>query len=192
MSEKKSEPPLLRLALELGPLLLFFLVYSRVEMYTAIIVFMIVTAIAMAISFALTRHISTMSTVSAVIVFVFGGLTLYLHDETFFKMKPTIIYGLFAATLLGGLLFGKTLLQNVFGTIFEVTPAGWRVLTQRWGLFFLFLALLNEVVWRTMSTDFWVKFKVFGIIPLIFIFGMLQASVLDRYAVPKAPEGEKS
>jgi len=192
MSEKKSEPPLLRLALELGPLLLFFLVYSRAEMYTAIVVFMIVTAIAMAISFALTRHISTMSMVSAVIVFVFGGLTLYLHDETFFKMKPTIIYGLFAATLLGGLLFGKTLLQNVFGAIFEVTPAGWRILTQRWGLFFLFLALLNEVVWRTMSTDFWVKFKVFGIIPLIFIFGMLQASVLDRYAVPKEPEGEKS
>lgn len=191
MTDKTSEPPFLRLALELGPLLIFFLVYWKADMYAAIVVFMVATAIAMAVSYALTRRISPMSIVSAFIVFVFGGLTLYLHDETFFKMKPTIIYGLFGVTLLGGLAFGKSLLAHVFGSVFEVTADGWRVLTLRWGVFFLALAVLNEIVWRTMSTNFWVNFKVFGFVPLIFVFGMLQAGVMERHALPEKVEGEK-
>lgn len=189
--EKKPEP-WLRLALELGPLLLFFLAFWKFDMFAATAVFMVAIVIAMAVSYALMRRISPMSIVSAFIVLVFGGLTLWLHDETFIKMKPTIIYGLFGGLLLGGLLFGRSLLAHVFDSLFEIDAEGWRKLTMRWGVFFLVLALINEVVWRTMSTSFWVSFKVFGFLPLIFVFGMLQASVLERHALPEKAKGEKS
>ena len=186
MSEKPQLNPFTRLALELGPLLLFFFANSRWDIFTATAVFMVAIVIAMAVSYAMTRHISPMSIVSAVIVVVFGALTLWLHDETFIKVKPTIIYGLFGAILLGGLLFGRSLLALVFDALFEIDEAGWRKLTLRWGVFFLAMALLNEVVWRSMSTDAWVKFKVFGFLPLIFLFGMAQASLVTKHALPQA------
>jgi intracellular septation protein len=116
-----------------------------------------------------------------VIVTVFGGLTLLFQDETFIKVKPTIIYALFGITLLAGLVFRKPLLELVFDSVFNLTVEGWRKLTLRWSLFFLFMAVLNEVVWRTQSTDVWVSFKLFGAVPLTFVFAALQYPLLMRH-----------
>ena len=137
--------------------------------------------IALAVSYALTRHIAIMPLVTAIIVLVFGGLTLVLHNDMFIKLKPTIIYALFAGALLGGLAFGKPLLGIVFDSVFDLTEEGWRKLTWRWAIFFVFLAVVNEIVWRTQTTDFWVSFKLFGVVPLTFIFGALQYPLLQKY-----------
>jgi intracellular septation protein len=127
-----------------------------------------------------------MAIVSAIIVVVFGGATLIFQNETFIKLKPTIIYLLFTATLFGGLIFRKPLLAMVFDQVFHLTEEGWRKLTIRWALFFLALAVLNEIVWRTQSTDTWVSFKVFGVVPLTFIFAALQYPLLTKHdATPK-------
>jgi intracellular septation protein len=128
-----------------------------------------------------------MAVVSGVIVTVFGGLTLFLQDETFIKVKPTIIYAMFGATLLAGLVFRKPLLEIVFDSVFNLTEEGWRKLTLRWSLFFFFMAVLNEVVWRTQSTDVWVSFKLFGAVPLTFVFAAFQYPLLMRHdADPEA------
>ena len=129
-----------------------------------------------------------MPVVTAVIVVVFGGLTLALQNETFIKLKPTLVYLLFAATLLGGLVFKKPLLGMVFDSVFNLTDEGWRKLTLRWGVFFLVLAVLNEIVWRNFSTDAWVNFKVFGFLPITMIFAAAQFPLLQRYSVPETPE----
>jgi intracellular septation protein len=126
-----------------------------------------------------------MPLVTAVIVLVFGSLTLVLHDELFIKLKPTIIYLLFGAVLLGGLAAGKSLLGMVFDFVFHLTEEGWRRLTLRWALFFFALAILNEIVWRSQTTDVWVTFKVFGVVPLTFLFAALQYPLLTRYAAPE-------
>jgi intracellular septation protein len=126
-----------------------------------------------------------MPVVTGVVVLVFGTLTLVLHDDTFIKMKPTIVNGLFAAVLLGGLAFGKALLGYVFDSAFRLTEEGWRKLTFRWGLFFIALAVINEVVWRTQSTDFWVSFKVWGIMPLTLAFSAAQLPLLTRHSLDK-------
>jgi len=132
------------------------------------------------------RHVPMMAIVTAVIVLVFGTLTLVLHDETFIKVKPTIIYGLFAAILGGGLLFGRSFIAILFNQMFNLTPKGWRILTMRWALFFLGMAVLNEVIWRTQSTDFWVAFKAFGAIPLTMVFAISQMPVIKRYHLEPA------
>jgi intracellular septation protein len=127
-----------------------------------------------------------MAMVSAVIVVVFGGATLILQNDTFIKIKPTIIYLLFAGTLLGGMIMRKPLLAAVFDQVFHLTEEGWRRLTIRWALFFLALAVLNEIVWRTQTTDAWVTFKVFGVTPLTFIFAALQYPLIMKHdASPK-------
>ena len=141
--------------------------------------------VALAIGYVLTRHLPVMPLVTAIIVVVFGGLTLALQNETFIKLKPTIIYVLFGAVLLGGLAFRKPLLGMVFDSVFHLTEEGWRKLTLRWALFFLALAVLNEIVWRTQSTDTWVSFKVFGVVPLTFLFAALQYPLLTKYAAPE-------
>jgi intracellular septation protein len=128
-----------------------------------------------------------MPLVSAIIVVAFGSLTLVLHDETFIKVKPTIIYALFGAVLAGGLIFDKPLLAVVFDSVFHLTEAGWRKLTLRWTLFFFALAVLNEIVWRTQTTDLWVSFKVFGVVPLTFLFAVLQYPLMTKYAAPEEP-----
>ena len=177
----QQQNPLLKLALELGPLVIFFLANSRFGIFTATAVFMGATAISLATSWITTRHLPIMTIVTAVVVAVFGTLTLILHDETFIKVKPTIIYTLFAATLLFGLMTRKPLMEMVFDSVFSLTEEGWRKLTLRWCLFFFAMAVINEIVWRTTSTDLWVSFKLFGALPLTFLFGALQYPLLMKY-----------
>jgi len=158
---------------------------EKAGIFVATAVFMVAILVALAVSYALTRHLPVMALVTAVIVVVFGSLTLVLHDDTFIKMKPTIIYVLFGVLLLGGLWLKKPLLATVFDSVFDLTEEGWRKLTLRWALFFLALAVLNEAIWRTQSTDFWVNFKVFGVLPLTFIFAALQFPLLQKHATAK-------
>jgi intracellular septation protein len=187
MTDKPKLNPLLKLALDIGPLLLFFAGNSRFGIFGATAVFMVAALAALAISYALTRRLPVMTVVSAVIVLVFGGLALWLHDETFIKLKPTIIYTLFGGALLGGYLFDKPLLEIVFDSVFHITDEGWRKLTLRWAAFFFVLAVLNEAIWRTQSTDFWVNAKVFGFTTLTFLFGALQVPLLMKYAIEPEP-----
>jgi intracellular septation protein len=185
-TRKPKLNPTLKLVLDLGPLLVFFVANSRFGIFAATGAFMAAIVIALAVAYALTRHLPIMPLVTAVVVLVFGTLTLVLHDELFIKVKPTIIYVLFGGVLLVGLAFGKSLLGVVFDSVFHLTEEGWRRLTLRWALFFLALAVLNEIVWRTWSTDVWVSFKVFGVVPLTFVFAALQYPLLTKYAAPEA------
>jgi intracellular septation protein len=204
-SKKAQLHPALKLVLDIGPLLLFFIANARPALFLPFIgpllpasitsgdrvgifvgtaVFMAAVVIALVISYALTRHLPLMPLITVAVVLVFGSLTLVLHDELFIKLKPTIIYLLFAGVLLGGLAFGKPLLGIVFDSVFHLSEEGWRKLTLRWALFFVALAVLNEIVWRTQSTDVWVSFKVFGVLPLTLLFAGLQFPLMTRYAVP--------
>jgi intracellular septation protein len=180
--------PALKLALDLGPLLIFFWANARFGIFAATGAFMAAILVALAISYALTRHLPIMPLVTAIVVVVFGTLTLVLHDELFIKVKPTIIYLLFGGILLGGLAFGRSLLGVVFDSVFHLTDEGWRRLTLRWALFFLALAALNEIVRLTQTTDVWVSFKVFGVMPLTFLFAALQYPLLTKFAVPEPAE----
>jgi len=212
MADRPKLSPGLRLALDLGPLIVFFIANARSALFapllqpflsaellegphagifTATAVFIPAVLIALAISYAKTRHLPVMPLVTAVVVVVFGGATLILQDEQFIKLKPTIIYVLFGGVLLGGLAFGKSLLGMVFDSVFNLTEEGWRKLTLRWALFFLALAVLNEAVWRTQSTDFWVAFKVFGVVPLTFVFAALQVPLLTKHAVTEPEEAKE-
>ena len=186
MTPKPQLNPVLKLALDFGPLLLFFFANSRYGIFVATATFMVAVLVALGVSYALTRHFPIMAIVTAIIVLVFGGLTLVLHNDTFIKIKPTIIYALFGGVLLGGLLLGKPLLGAVLDSMFQLTEEGWRKLTWRWALFFFALAILNEVVWRNTSTNVWVDFKVFGVMPLTFLFGALQVPLLKKYAAEPA------
>ena len=189
-STKRQLNPIVKIALDLGPLVLFFFANSRFGIFTATATFMVAVLAALAASYVLTRRLPIMPVVTAIIVLVFGGLTLILHNDTFIKIKPTIIYALFGAVLLGGLLFGKTLLGVVFDSLFHLTEEGWRKLTVRWALFFFVLAVLNEIVWRSTSTNIWVDFKVFGVMPLTLLFGALQYPLLQKYAAAPATAEE--
>ena len=189
--EKQKLNPILKLVLDIGPLVLFFAANARFGIYAATAGFMVAVLIALAVAYVKTRRIEIMPLVTAVIVFIFGGLTLVLHDATFIKLKPTIIYVLFGGTLLGGLLFGKSFIGVLFDSVFDLTEEGWRKLTWRWALFFFALAVLNEIVWRNFSTDTWVSFKLFGVVPLTFLFGAAQYPLLTRYAAnPEASSAE--
>jgi len=192
MTKQPPVNPFLKITLELGPLILFFLANSRWGIFTATGVFMVAVVAALAASYRLLHRVPIMTVVSAVVVVVFGGLTLVLQNEVFIKVKPTIIYLLFCAVLLGGLALGKPLLALVFDSVFDLTAEGWRKLTWRWALFFLVLAVLNEIVWRTQTTDAWLSFKVFGVVPLTFLFAASQYPLLTRYDAKTAKvEAEK-
>jgi intracellular septation protein len=214
MEEKAQLNPLLKLALDLGPLLLFFFANSRPAVFEPLIaplipeavahgeragifvataVFMVAILVALVISYALTRRLPMMAIVSAVVVVVFGGATLFFQNDTFIKLKPTIIYLLFTVVLFGGLVFKKPLLAMVFDQVFHLTDEGWRKLTVRWALFFLALAVLNEIVWRTQSTDTWVAFKVFGVMPLTLVFAAFQYPLLMKHdATPKQSANDQA
>lgn len=185
MPEQQKLHPALKLLLDIGPLVLFFAANARFGIFAATGIFMVGVLVALAVSYVMTRHLALMPLVTAVIVLIFGSLTLILHNDEFIKVKPTIIYVLFGGTLLGGLAFGKSFIGVLFDSVFDLTEEGWRKLTWRWALFFLFLAVLNEIVWRNFSTDFWVSFKLFGVVPLTFLFGALQYPLLTKYARPE-------
>ena len=176
------KPQLIKMALELGPLVVFFIVNARADIFAGTAWFMGAMVISLALSWLLLRKVALMPLVTGVVVLIFGTLTLLLHDDTFIKMKPTIVDTLFGVVLLGGLVFRQSLLRYVFGDVYKLKPQGWTILTLRWGLFFMALAVVNEVVWRTQTTDFWVAFKVWANMPITVLFAASQLPVISKYA----------
>jgi len=174
-------PQIRRLALDLGPLLIFFAAFKYLGIFGATAAFMAAVLAALAIGYVLEKRLSPMPLFTAVLVVIFGGLTLYLKNDVFIKMKPTVLYGFFGAVLLVGLRFNRLFIKYVFAQAFELDEIGWRKLTVRWGLFFVALAVLNETVWRSTSTDTWVSFKVWGILPLIFLFALAQTRLVIKH-----------
>jgi intracellular septation protein len=172
---------LLKLLVEVGPLVVFFVMNARAGIFWGTGGFMVAIVISLIASRILFGRVPVMPLVTGVFVLVFGGLTLWLQDEQFIKIKPTLVNALFAGALFTGLLVGRSLLKIVFGEVFRLTDEGWRKLTFRWACFFTFLAVLNEVVWRSFSTDVWVSFKVFGIMPLTMIFAIAQMGLLKQH-----------
>ena len=172
-----------KLLIDIGPLAVFFIFYTRSGLQASILPFMVATVISVLFSYILEQKNPIMPSVGAGIVLLFGGLTIYFDNDIFFKMKPTIINILFAVILYGGILINKPLLKYLLGAALKLEEAGWKILTQRWIGFFIALAVLNEIVWRTQSTDVWVNFKVFGILPITFIFTMTQFPLIKKYQI---------
>ena len=172
-----------KLLIDIGPLAVFFIFYTKSGLQASILPLMIATVIAVLFSYILEKKIPIMPTVGAGIVLIFGGLTIYFDNEIFIKMKPTIINLVFAVILYGGIFVKKPLLKILLGAALKLEEKGWRKLTHRWIGFFIALAILNEIVWRTQSTDIWVNFKVFGIIPITFIFTMTQFPLIKKYQI---------
>ena len=195
--------PFFKMVLELGPLVLFFFVNARGQalidrfdlhtvfpqpIFLATGIFMVAMFVSLSVSWWLTRHLAIMPLITGIVVLIMGGLTLWLQDDTFIKVKPTIVNFFFGGVLLTGLMFGRSLLAYVFDSAFALDEEGWKKLTLRWGLFFLFLAGVNELVWRTQSTDFWVAFKVWGIMPITMLFAVLQVPVMQKHMLPDAKD----
>ena len=176
--------PGLKLALELGPLALFFLTYWKFNIYIATGVMMVSVLVTLAVSYSKLGRLPIMPMVTAAIVVIFGSLTLFYHDPTIIKIKPTVLYTLFGGALFFGLAFNKPILQIMFDGALHLTEEGWKRLTWRWAFFFLALAVLNEIVWRTQSEAFWVGFKSFGTIPLTILFAVAQAPLITRFEAP--------
>ena len=183
--------PILKLALEIGPLALFFLTNAKAGIFWATAVFMVAILVSLTITWLLERRLPILPLVTGVFVLVFGGLTLILQDELFIKLKPTIVNTLFAIILFGGLFWGKSFLKSLMGSMFRMTDQGWRILTIRWALFFILLAVLNEIVWRNTSTDTWVSFKVFGIMPLTILFSLSLLPAMNRHQLPNDEPGNE-
>ena len=176
--------PLIKFAADFGPLLIFFTIYFNNEndLKTAIPPFIVATLIALIVIYFLEKRIPMVPLVSGILITFFGGLTLYFDNKIFFYMKPTIINILFAAVLIFGRYFTqKPLLKKIFQNAFELEDEGWKKLNYRWIGFFLFVALLNEIVWRTQSEVFWVNFKVWGLLPISFLFTVSQVPLINKY-----------
>ena len=188
---RKALNPMLKFALELGPLALFFIVYGRLGIFAATGILMASVLVTLGVSYAMLRRIPIMPLVTAVIVLIFGSLTIVFHDETLIKIKPTALYILFGAALFVGLWLKKPLLKILFDGALHVTEEGWRKLTWRWAFFFLALAILNEIVWRTQTTDLWVKFKTFGFLPLTLLFALAQAPLIMKYETKDEGPGDE-
>jgi intracellular septation protein len=174
-------PQLRRLALDLGPLILFFAAFQYAGIFAATGIFIVAVLTSLILGWHLEKKLSPIPVVTAILVVIFGGLTLYLHNDTFIKVKLTVLYAIFGTTLLVGLRFNRIFIKYVFAEAFDLTEKGWRGLTWRWGLFFLSLAALNEAVWRNTSTATWVSFKVWGIMSLIFLFALAQTPFLLKH-----------
>lgn len=180
-TDKKKLSAGKQLLLDLGPLLLFFIANWKFGIFAATAAFMVAILTAMIISYVLTRHVTPLQLFSAVLVLVMGGLTLWLHSETFIKIKPTLFYGVSAALLFFGHLSGKPLLKSVLGTAYPgLSEIGWRKLTFNWAVFFAAMAIVNELVWRSSTTDFWISFKIWGAVPLTFLFAAANIPMLMR------------
>lgn len=176
-------PQIRRLALDLGPLFIFFAAFQFAGIFAATAIFMVAVLATLALGWHLEKKLSPIPLITAILVVIFGGLTLYLRNDVFIKMKPTVLYMIFGVTLLGGLSFNRLFIKYVFAEAFDLTEKGWRSLTWRWGIFFLALAVLNEAVWRNTSTATWVSFKVWGIMSLIFLFALAQTPFLLKHHV---------
>lgn len=206
---KQQENPLIKLLLEMGPLLLFFLANSKPDLFRPLVsrligtdlstvaqgnilvataVFMVAMLVSLVLTKVLTGRLPIMPLVSGAVVMVFGGLTLFFQDDTFIKLKPTIVNCLFGTVLLGGLALGRPLLPYALDTVFDLDAQGWWKLTFRWGLFFFVLAALNEIIWRTQTTDFWVAFKVWGVMPLTMLFAVAQTPLMMKHGLQKDGE----
>jgi intracellular septation protein len=172
-----------KLLIDIGPLAVFFYFYTQSDLKSAIPPLMIATVIAILFSYILEKKIPIMTTVGATIILFFGGLTIYFDNEVFFKMKPSIINILFGIILYAGQVMKKPLLKHLLGATLRLQDKGWAILTKRWIGFFIVLAILNEIVWRTQSTDLWVNFKVFGILPITFVFTLTQFSLIKKYQI---------
>ena len=211
ISPKRTLNPVLKLVLEMGPLVVFFFANSKPALFSKFVapfisadilageqgkiiaataVFMVAMLASLIVTFSITRHLPIMPLATAVVVLIFGGLTLYFNDSTFIKLKPTIVNSLFGLTLLGGLLCGKALLPIVLDSVLHLDEIGWRKLTFRWGIFFLLLAGINELVWRTQSDDFWVSFKVWGTMPLTILFALSQTPLILKHEISKTQDVE--
>lgn len=183
---------LIKIAIDLGPLVVFFASYMLGGIYVATAVLMGATVLSMILSRLLLGHISTTLIITTALVVGFGALTLWFNDPRFIKMKPTIVYLLFALVLLGGLLAGRPLLRYVLGEALQLTDAGWRILSWRWGAFFVAMAALNEIIWRNFSETTWASFKAFGFLPLTLIFFASQYGVMRRHQVAASDDGKPS
>ena len=189
---------IVKFLIEVGPLLAFFMVNSRFGIMPATAAFMAATIAAMVAAYVMERKIPIMLWVSGAVVLVFGGATIYFHDETFIKLKPTIVYVMFSGAMFFGLFTGKSYLKTVMEAAFPpLSDEGWRVMTLRWAWFFVAMAVMNEIVWRNFSTSFWISFKLFGALPLSFIFAAFQMPLINRHIIDEepvpevAPDGEK-
>jgi intracellular septation protein len=189
MPETKARtiPPLAKLALDLGPLVIFFIANWFGGIFVATGVFMAAMLVSVATGLIVERKISPMPVVTAALVLVFGGLTLWLKDETFIKIKPTILYTIFAVVLVGGLAMGRLFIKNLLSASFNLPDHAWRVLTWRWSIFFLAIAIANEIIWRNATTDQWVAFKAWGVIPLTLLFAFAQTPFLLRHQIDDPP-----
>ncbi len=190
MTAKPRMDPKLKFALELGPLALFFLVFWKFQIYAATAAMMVAVIVALAVSYIKLGRLPLMPVVTAVIVVIFGSLGLIFHNDTLIKIKPTALYCLFSAALFFGLAFRRPILQIMFDGALQLDPAGWRILTWRWAFFFLFLAVVNEAVWRTQTTAAWVTFKSFGFLPLTVIFALAQTPVILKHEAKEPPAEE--
>lgn len=182
---RRTMNPLLKLALDLGPLLVFFIGNSYLGIFVATGMFMLATVLSLSVSYAIERKLSPMPIVTGIVVLVFGGLTLWLNNEFFIKLKPTIVNSIFAAILLGGLATGRLFIKFLLDSAIQLSDDGWRKFTYRWIGFFIFLALLNEFVWRNFSTDFWVAFKLWGVVPITLLFAASQTPFLLKHQIKR-------
>lgn len=184
--EPEAKDGAVRLIIEIGPLVAFFVANSRYDLFVGTAVFMAAMVVSLFFSWRMEKRVPVMPLFTSVFVLVLGGLTLWLQDETFIKIKPTIANTFLGTILLVGLAFGRLFIKHVFGTSFALTNEGWRALTLRWGVFFYVLAVINEVVWRNFTDDQWVNFKVFGIMPLTLVFSVTQLPLLKRHSLEEA------
>jgi intracellular septation protein len=187
---KPKLDPTLKFALELGPLALFFLAFWKFGIFAATATMMVAAVATLAISYVKLGRLPLMPMVTAVIVLIFGSLGLVFHNETLIKIKPTVLYCLFSGALFFGIAFRRPILEIMFDGALHLTQAGWRILTWRWAFFFLFLAVLNEYVWRHFSESAWVTFKSFGFLPLTIVFALAQTPVILKHEAKEATSEE--
>jgi intracellular septation protein len=185
---EKELAPGIKFAVEMGSIMVFFGSYFSLGIYWATGVFMVAAVIAAAVCLTQLRRIPANLLLTTAIIVIFGGLTFYFQDDRFIKMKPTMIYCLFAVALLGGAMIKRPLLKLILGSALPpMREEGWLVMSVRWGLFFLAMAALNEVIWRNFSTDFWVSFKLIGFMPITMAFAILQIRGMKRFHLKEAP-----